>query len=85
MKNQNSGAEDLLCYYGLLRIRQVMQMIGFRSRTQVYALVKKGELPQPIKIGKRASAWRAADVILFIETRAVDPFAHSQNVGLQRP
>lgn len=83
MPYNNSSIDPLLCDHGLLRIHHVMQLIGFRSRTQIYALVKRGELPQPIKIGKRASAWRAIDVIRFIETRAVDPLAHPRNRDLQ--
>lgn len=69
------GFAEFHARHGLLRIGEVMSLIGLRSRTSVYALVRAGELPPPVKIGRRASAWRAADVVQFIETRQVDPLA----------
>lgn len=61
--------------HGLLRIDTVMRLTGLRSRTSVYALVRAGELPPPVKIGRRASAWRAEDVVRFIDSRQVDPLS----------
>lgn len=39
---------------------------GNFSRTQVYTLIKKGLLPQPIKIGK-ISVWKKTDVDFMFE------------------
>lgn len=66
---------NLQIRHGLLRIDDVCALTGLRSRESVYRLVRQGQLPQPIKLGLRASAWRARDVIAFIESRQVDPLA----------
>ncbi len=59
-----------------LRIDDVRLLTGLRSRDSIYRLVRRGVLPQPIRLGVRASsAWRARDVIDFIESRQVDPLA----------
>ncbi len=73
---------DLQAQHGLLRIDDVCMLTGLRSRESVYQLVRKGLLPQPIKLGVRASAWRARDVITFIESRETDPLA--QPIGPPR-
>lgn len=72
--------------FRLVRIETVLDLTGFRSRQSVYDLVKRGEIPQPVKIGKRASAWRLADIKGWIETRRVDPLARpvSIDVGKSR-
>jgi len=66
---------DLQAKHGLLRIDDVRLLTGLRSRQSIYDLVKRGELPQPIKLGLRASAWRTRDVIDFVESRQIDPLA----------
>ena len=79
MTNSHLGQDDLkklISAVALLRIEDVMRMTGMRSRDQIYRLVQRGDLAQPVKIGKRASAWHTRDVIRFIETRTVDPLAH---------
>lgn len=74
-RSPSSSIAELQAEHGLLRIGDVCRLTGLRSRTSVYTLVRRGELPQPVKIGRRASAWRASDVIRFIESREVDPLA----------
>ena len=76
MTHDRHDIDKLISIIALLRIDDVMRMTGLRSRDQVYRLVQRGELAQPVKIGKRASAWHTRDVIRFIETRQVDPLAH---------
>ncbi len=72
---------DLQARHGLLRIDDVRLLTGLRSRDSIYQLVRRGILPQPIKLGVRASAWRARDVIDFIESRQVDPLARPVKSG----
>ena len=45
----------------VLRVPAVMQATGY-ARPTVYARVKAGLLPPPIKIGVRASAWPADEI-----------------------
>lgn len=53
----------------LWRVRQIISPYGPLpvGRTKFYSMVASGELPRPVKIGKRISAWRRSDIIAFIE------------------
>jgi predicted DNA-binding transcriptional regulator AlpA len=65
-----------------LRIDDVRLLTGLRSRVQSVDWSAGGLLPQPIRLGVRASsAWRARDVIDFIESRQVDPLARPVKSG----
>jgi len=52
---------DLLAAGGLLRLPQVLQLIPV-SRSTWWAGVRSGRYPQPMKLGERATAWRADDI-----------------------
>lgn len=54
--------------YQLLRLREVLELVGI-SRSKLYAMVAAGEFPGPVLVGRRAVAWRARDVIAWIEAR----------------
>ena len=57
---------------GFVRLRQI---IGTPerpgpvpvSRATWYAWIRKGHAPAPVKIGPRASAWRADEIRAFVE------------------
>ena len=55
----------------LYRLPQVCALIGLR-RSAIYAAIARGEFPQPLKIGKRASAWRRSDIEAWLESRAAE-------------
>lgn len=57
--NPNSENED----FTFLRENQVLEIFPF-SRSQLWALVKKGEFPAPVKLSERCSAWRRGDLKL---------------------
>ena len=40
------------------------------SKTSIYAWVKSGNFPPPVKLGVRAVAWRRSDVDAWISSRA---------------
>lgn len=44
-----------------LRVQTVMERTGL-GRSTIYAMVARGDFPQPIKLGPRASAWLEAEV-----------------------
>ena len=44
-----------------LRIKDVMARLG-KGRSAIYADIKEGTLPPPIKIGVRASAWLESEI-----------------------
>jgi predicted DNA-binding transcriptional regulator AlpA len=49
---------------GLVRLKSILAPIGpiEMSRSAWWKGVSEGRLPQPIKLGPRTTAWRAADI-----------------------
>ena len=45
----------------LLRLPAVESLTGLK-RAHLYGLARRGQFPKPLKIGARASAWRASQV-----------------------
>ena len=54
----------------LARRRQVELLVQL-SRSTIYANVKAGTFPAPVRIGARAVAWRLADVQRWLDARPV--------------
>lgn len=54
----------------LLRATEVCQMIGV-SRTTLHRIVKTGEFPPAIRIGKRGSRWHLSEVVEWMDSRPV--------------
>lgn len=52
----------------LLR-RPVVQALTGLSRSTIYEWMKRGEFPQPVKLGSRLVAWRSSDVTAWLESR----------------
>ncbi len=52
----------------LLKLKTVMDMTGV-SRSYIYALAQQGAFPKPVKLTERSSAWVAAEVEEWIESR----------------
>jgi prophage regulatory protein len=51
----------------LLRIRQVIDATGI-PRSSLYDKLRRGQFPQPVRIGRRAVAWRESDIVSWIES-----------------
>jgi predicted DNA-binding transcriptional regulator AlpA len=51
---------------GLLRIKQVLQFIPV-SRSHFWQGVKEKRYPQPIKLSRRVTCWKASDIRQLIE------------------
>jgi predicted DNA-binding transcriptional regulator AlpA len=51
---------------GFLRLPAVLQLIPI-GKSSWWEGVKKGTYPQPIKISRRVTAWRAEDIRALIE------------------
>jgi prophage regulatory protein len=51
-----------------LRLPEVERRTGLR-RAHLYKLARAGRFPRPLKIGARASAWRASQVEAWIAAR----------------
>lgn len=52
----------------LIRLPAVMQRTGL-SRSVLYAAVKRGHFPAPIKLSARCAAWPASEVARWIDAR----------------
>lgn len=52
----------------VLRLPAVISMIGI-SKGSIYAYIKRGAFPAPIKLGPKASGWLASDVQAWIAER----------------
>lgn len=39
------------------------------GRSTIYDLVRKGDMPSPIRLSERVSAWRTADLIKWLESK----------------
>lgn len=52
----------------LLRRPEVEARTGL-SRSTLYDWMKRGEFPQPVKLGARIVAWREGDVTEWLESR----------------
>ena len=57
-----------------IRIQTVLELTGL-GRSTVYALVKTGRFPKPLRLGPRAVGWRLSDVLAWLEApeRDYDP------------
>lgn len=42
--------------------RNTVEKITGLSRSLIYEMINRGEFPRPIRIGKRAVAWRESDI-----------------------
>lgn len=63
----------------VIRIAEVVAQTGL-PRSSLYAQVKRGDFPPPIKLGARAVGWRVEDVEAWIAAR---PEAGSWKGGAQ--
>ena len=52
----------------LLRRRQVEESTGM-SRSSIYRLMKSGEFPRPVRVGRAAVRWRESDITAWVESR----------------
>jgi len=52
----------------LLRRPDVERRTGFK-RARIYALMRDGRFPLPVRIGDRAVAWRESDIAAWINSR----------------
>jgi len=51
-----------------LRLREVQKLVPC-SRSWIYLAVSRGEFPRPVKMGKRAVAWREASIEKWMAER----------------
>lgn len=52
----------------IIRITEVVTQTGL-PRSSLYAQVKRGDFPRPVKLGARSVGWRKEDVDAWIAAR----------------
>lgn len=55
----------------ILRIPDVEHQVGLKKST-IYALIKKGEFPTPIRLGNRASGWLLSEINQWKQRRIAE-------------
>ena len=50
---------------GFLREKQVLNLLPI-GRSTLWAGVKSGRFPRPVKLGPRTTAWRASDIATLL-------------------
>ena len=49
---------------------ELPDIVGYKPWS-IYRLIRAGEFPQAVKLGKRAVAWRESDISEWIDSREV--------------
>lgn len=55
----------------LRRLPETMRRCGI-ARSHLYALIARGEFPQPVKIGARTVAWSSSEIDAWIAERLAE-------------
>lgn len=53
----------------IIRMPQVMEKVGLR-RSAIYNMIKRGEFPLQIRLGKSASGWLESEIDAWVSSRA---------------
>lgn len=61
-------ANDILPATAFLRLPQILALVPV-SKSSIWAWVANGDFPKPCKLGPRTTAWKAADVFKWIQSR----------------
>lgn len=67
----------------LIRMPQVMDMTGMGKST-IYAKIREGEFPRPLKISNRHVAWDAYEITTWIENLQVTEGPTWSNVKTEK-
>ena len=52
----------------ILRLPQVLKRVGL-GKTTLYAAIKRGEFPKPIRLGERSVGWKLSDLEKWADSR----------------
>lgn len=52
----------------MLKCPSVKEATGL-SKSHLYALIRRGDFPAPLKLSARAVAWRESDVMAWLDSR----------------
>jgi prophage regulatory protein len=49
-----------------IKLREVLTICG-KSRSSIYAAIRNGNFPAPVKLGQRSSAWIKSEVLQWAQ------------------
>ncbi len=52
----------------LIRRHEVQELTGL-SRSAIYDQMERGEFPRPVRVGRRAVAWKMSDIEAWFNSR----------------
>ena len=56
----------------ILRVNEVLAIVGVRHRATLWRWTKQGSFPSPVRLGARGVAWRRSDIDAWLSSlRAV--------------
>lgn len=64
METESASRQDIR----FMRLPEVLALCG-KSRSSIYAAIKKGEFPAPVKLSTRSSAWIRSEIVAWAESR----------------
>lgn len=59
---------DMQQFDQILRRPQVEEIIGL-GRSKIYAMIREGHFPRPVRLTEKAVGWRASDVAAWLAAR----------------
>jgi prophage regulatory protein len=61
-----------------IKLREVLTICG-KSRSSVYAAIRRGNFPAPVKLGQRSSAWIKSEVLQWAQA-CIDSSRQDTNI-----
>ena len=52
-----------------IRLPELKRLLGFSATSTIYSMMSDGDLPAPVRIGRRAVAWRASCIDEWMSAR----------------
>jgi prophage regulatory protein len=68
MRNSTQPAQSVTQFY---RLPTLQAKLGI-SRSHIWAMVKEGKFPKPIKLSPKCTVWNAADVERWVQERIAE-------------
>ena len=59
----------------LLRIDEVMQMTGYKSRSSIYRLIRQNRCPRPVVIGGGRVRWRSNEIEQWLQGLPIQTYS----------
>jgi len=72
IRNNHGVLVPIVRQESLMNAEEVCERVGFRGRSSLYAAMKAGSFPRPVKRGGRSVAWPVSVIDNWIKERIAD-------------